>query len=87
MDRINVGEVLDKFGHGATGFVGAAAQAPARVLEAPFAAVNVGVRRATGFDIARTVAGTPIGGVFGFLGEVVNRVGNFVPALINSHDA
>lgn len=83
MERLNISEAMDAVAGGASGVIGRAVQAPARVIEAPFAAIN----RLAGGVPGRVIGDSPVGGVFGFLGEVVNRVGNSVPALLNSQDA
>ena len=77
---------LNKFFDSATGagadIFSTAGQLPAKVYETPFAVADVVARQA-----GLPEPGKALGGLLGPVGEGLNRVSNFVPALINSHEA
>lgn len=67
---------------GVEGFGALFGTLPARVAETPFSLADTASKRA-GIDFGQT----PLGNVLGAAGEAVNRISNFIPAIINSRDA
>jgi hypothetical protein len=91
--RIAPLNVLDEFTGNAAGFIGEAMTLPAKIIEAPVAFVNQGIKSLTGalfggpgIDVAGGIGASPVGGIFKGAGDLVDTVSNFVPALINSTD-
>ena len=66
----------------------AAGQLPAQLTETPVSLVDTASRRALGFSPIDTIGQIPgVGAAIGALGEGIERVGNFVPAILNAQDA
>jgi len=90
-DRFDLNKTFNDWSGSTAGIFGELGKAPAKFAETPFSFGHQLVTRAASFipggSDALQAAGSAVAPVAGFAGDVMNRVSNFVPALINSEDA
>lgn len=91
IERVDVNEGfasafdMDK---GTASLFGTLGQLPSRIMESPVALADTTSQRAFGFSPVKAIGAIPgVGQAAGFLGDVVERSGNLMPALINQRDA